>query len=682
MHLSSQVDTKLKAQASRSEQARSRALRLDGRVHEVHIGCDRLLQMLSNVPISQAVAHAPPVLSTTRKGGGSASVAAVELPGPQAQAQLQPAAQVAPPTPPLPASVGGAAVGDGAAVEPAGAAAAEPPTAEPPPATETQVTLTLKAGSAAPTKGSAAAAAAGALTDLRRLAAVEDAMPSGASRCIESAVAALHSLAAIEHRLGLILPEIQRSDARTRLRQASQRQSRADAFNKQSDAAAAVMSADLAAQPPTSRPSTAGATPSSAAAAAAAATDSTVFLTQPPETALVDAAVPGVMAAGADAGAAAGTPAPLSPPPALRQRSESLSARDIGLASRGRSVSGVSVASGAAGGGGAAGGAAPRRPASAFAFRAGGRERSASAAKVRPVGDLASMPNLVAQLHQRAAHENNVRIALDGHADRTGSPGFGSRPDEATERDRQFLWRVFQAFDQNRSGSISLLEVRALFDRVALEESLAARGEASSGDRMLRAASKFITTLFDEDGDGKLGKAELDQFFHVFNSDASKQISWDEFEMHGSRLLQSQREREEDRDEAKEQVRVARPCPRVGSPLGWPSDGPRVGPSVGPRVGSPRMALRWPCFLPSDIDYPAAHVPASGPQWLIATGCPMFRRCPRAQRSSALPPNCCSSTSEAGGVSVAGVAPSHQPRRHRPAPLASTTAASATRSRG
>ena len=71
-----------------------------------------------------------------------------------------------------------------------------------------------------PPKGSAAEAAVSALADLKQLARLEDTLGFGASRSLESAVAALHNLAAIEHRIvTTVLPEIQRSDARTRMKQ-------------------------------------------------------------------------------------------------------------------------------------------------------------------------------------------------------------------------------------------------------------------------------------------------------------------------------------------------------------------------------------------------------------------------------------------------------------------------------
>ena len=89
-------------------------------------------------------------------------------------------------------------------------------------------------------------------------------------------------------------------------------------------------------------------------------------------------------------------------------------------------------------------------------------------------------------------------------------------------------WLASQAFDQNESGSISLLEVRALFDRVALESSLAAKGGRESGDKSLKAATKFITQLFDDDSDGKLGRLELDRFFNFFQADGEKIISWEQ----------------------------------------------------------------------------------------------------------------------------------------------------------
>ena len=95
-------------------------------------------------------------------------------------------------------------------------------------------------------------------------------------------------------------------------------------------------------------------------------------------------------------------------------------------------------------------------------------------------------------------------------------------------------------------GASFFPQVRALFDRLALEETLARRGEAveaSKGDRMLRSAGRFIRTIVDENGDGKLGKEQLDLFFREFRATESKQISWPAFEEYGLRLLESMRER-------------------------------------------------------------------------------------------------------------------------------------------
>ena len=527
-----EVDEKLRKQSSRGEQARVQAGRADGRVHEVHIGTQRLVQMLSHVPLSKAVSDAPPSL-TIRRGAEQERGARDE----------------------------GSDDDDDDAASRAPAAA-----------NARVVTLTSKAGAAPPPKDSAAAVVTSALPNVKELAALEDAFPSAASCCVESAVGALHNLAAIEHRLGILLPEIQRSDARTRMRQASTRQLQMDARHRQSDASASLMVARVAAgaterqaslerdldgavvgaggRPPT--PGHRQAPPPPVLEAGGGGSSSSVFLTQSPSglhaADAADAADTGATPASATAAPAADGAKPPSTPFAaaqtpVRRQGGASDGVMTGSFSRGRSTAGAGPSSAAV----------PRRPSSAF----GGRAKSSAKAeaKVRPVGELSSMPSLLAQLHVKAAHENNVRVDLSDSGLDGGSPGFGGRQtEEASERDKTFLWRVFQAFDQNHSGNISLLEVRALFDRVALEQSLDARGEGGSSDRMLRAASKFVTSLFDENGDGKLGKSELDQFFHVFNSDDSKQISWDEFLLHGSRMLRTQREVRAGRD------RLPSPC--------------------------------------------------------------------------------------------------------------------------
>ena len=45
---------------------------MDASIMEIRIGTERMVEMLSHVPISKTVTHAPPALSCTRKGGGAA----------------------------------------------------------------------------------------------------------------------------------------------------------------------------------------------------------------------------------------------------------------------------------------------------------------------------------------------------------------------------------------------------------------------------------------------------------------------------------------------------------------------------------------------------------------------------------------------------------------------------------
>lgn len=170
--------------------------------------------------------------------------------------------------------------------------------------------------------------------------------------------------------------------------------------------------------------------------------------------------------------------------------------------------------------------------------------------------EATAITSLLDKVHAQRASENNVRVTVSGDTldeDPAAARGKGAA-NEPSKKDEEFLWRAFQAFDQNASGSISVLEVRALFDRVALEESFAAKGQATSQDKMLKAATKFITQLFDDDLDGKLGKQEMDRFFQVFNNDDNKIISWDEFLFHGSRLMASYRQKAVELDESKAHV--------------------------------------------------------------------------------------------------------------------------------
>jgi len=213
-----QLDTKLKAQLGRSDQARGRAARVDASIVEIRIGTERLVEMLSHVPLSKTVTYAPPALSCTRKGGGAAD-------GEEEDEGQEP---------------------DGT---PDGMATIGPPGSGEPPSTasgaQTIVSLALHPRCVLP-KGSAAEAAVSALAGLRQLASLEDTMAFGASRSLGAAVAALHNLAAIEHRLvTTVLPEIQRSDARSRMKQGHFAQRRVERLHRLSDAAAAVTVTNL-----------------------------------------------------------------------------------------------------------------------------------------------------------------------------------------------------------------------------------------------------------------------------------------------------------------------------------------------------------------------------------------------------------------------------------------------------
>ena len=414
---------------------------------EIRIGTERMVEMLSHVPISKTVTHAPPALSCTRKGGGAADDAdgEEEDEGPLGQEPNGPAT-----------------IGPVGSVEP-------PRTA---PDAQTIVSLALHPR-CVPPKGSAAEAAVSALADLKQLARLEDTIGFGASRSLESAVAALHNLAAIEHRIvTTVLPEIQRSDARTRMKQGHFTQRRVERLHKLSDAAAAVtvtnLIANLADQLAHDHqkfddsfvlegsPATQTSSPQ---------TSSFFFITQATEaataaeTAAAEAAVAEAAAAEAaaaekavaEAAAAEAAEAEAAPPPATLAMRPS---------SAGPSGAGASMVP-------------PRRPSSAMSklgsvpmSKLGSVRSGGAKTKVRPVGELAIDPKLLDKLHEKLAHEYNVRIFVEGYAE--GGPSSDKTAEKAKERNRQYLRCVFSTFDDNNSGIITLLKVRALFDRLAL----------------------------------------------------------------------------------------------------------------------------------------------------------------------------------------------------------------------
>ena len=441
------MDTKLKAQLSRSNQARGRAVRVDASIMEIRIGTERMVEMLSHVPISKTVTHAPPALSCTRKGGGAADDAdgEEEDEGPLGQEPNGPAT-----------------IGPVGSVEP-------PRTA---PDAQTVVSLALHPR-CVPPKGSAAEAAVSALADLKQLARLEDTMAFGASRSLESAVAALHNLAAIEHRIvTTVLPEIQRSDARTRMKQGHFTQRRVERLHKLSDAAAAVTVtnlianlADHLAQDHQKFDDSFVLEGSPATQTSSPQTSSFFFITQATEaataaeTAAAEAAVAEAAAAEAaaaekavaEAAAAEAAEAEAAPPPATLAMRPS---------SAGPSGAGASMVP-------------PRRPSSAMSklgsvpmSKLGSVRSGGAKTKVRPVGELAIDPKLLDKLHEKLAHEYNVRIFVEGYAE--GGPSGDKTAEKAKERNRQYLRCVFSTFDDNNSGIITLLKVRALFDRLAL----------------------------------------------------------------------------------------------------------------------------------------------------------------------------------------------------------------------
>ena len=444
------MDTKLKAQLSRSNQARGRAVRVDASIMEIRIGTERMVEMLSHVPISKTVTHAPPALSCTRKGGGAAD-GEEEDEGPLGQEPNGP-------------TNGPATIGPVGSVEP-------PRTA---PDAQTVVSLALHPR-CVPPKGSAAEAAVSALADLKQLARLEDTMAFGASQSLESAVAALHNLAAIEHRIvTTVLPEIQRSDARTRMKQGHFTQRRVERLHKLSDAAAAVtvtnLIANLADQlahdhqkfddsfvlegspaTQTSSPQTSSFFFITQATEAATAAETAAAEAAVAEAAAAEAAAAEKAVAEAAAAEAAAAEAEAAPPPATLAMRPS---------SAGPSGAGASMVP-------------PRRPSSAMSklgsvpmSKLGSVRSGGAKTKVRPVGELAIDPKLLDKLHEKLAHEYNVRIFVEGYAE--GGPSSDKTAEKAKERNRQYLRCVFSTFDDNNSGIITLLKVRALFDRLAL----------------------------------------------------------------------------------------------------------------------------------------------------------------------------------------------------------------------
>ena len=416
---------------------------------EIRIGTERMVEMLSHVPISKTVTHAPPALSCTRKGGGAADDAdgEEEDEGPLGQEPNGPAT-----------------IGPVGSVEP-------PRTA---PDAQTIVSLALHPR-CVPPKGSAAEAAVSALADLKQLARLEDTMAFGASRSLESAVAALHNLAAIEHRIvTTVLPEIQRSDARTRMKQGHFTQRRVERLHKLSDAAAAVTVTNLIANladhlaqdhqkfddsfvlegspaTQTSSPQTSSFFFITQATEAATAAETAAAEAAVAEAAAAEAAAAEKAVAEAAAAEAAAAEAEAAPPPATLAMRPS---------SAGPSGAGASMVP-------------PRRPSSAMSklgsvpmSKLGSVRSGGAKTKVRPVGELAIDPKLLDKLHEKLAHEYNVRIFVEGYAE--GGPSGDKTAEKAKERNRQYLRCVFSTFDDNNSGIITLLKVRALFDRLAL----------------------------------------------------------------------------------------------------------------------------------------------------------------------------------------------------------------------
>ena len=500
---SSQMDESRKLQV-----ARRRMRECDERLHAARAGSEKLLEMLASVKVHLHKNSAPPTLTVVRNG-----------------------------------AVGGVGSGTGDSTmffltEVEGEGDSERATEEE--ASEAggvKVTLTMRDGAELPDKESAAGALTAGAAALRDLAAVEQQAHGhdSSSRLVEAGGDALRFLAAVEHRLGIVMPELRLHDARMRIKQSARIAARENKLVRTATQSAGGISRRRQ---------------SAHASRMGVGSIGDSLLQAEPE-----------------------APEPSPAPAELSRRRPSMTqlhARDDvdGPSSPHELAGAPSAESPFAAPGAAAPPSAARRPSSAATTRrtatpsaTGERPRSAAVqqrSRSPAVPLLDSMHHHLSDVLEEVTHRKsaatslNVRVQPYNDDEATGESKH--MPAMATQKDKDFLWRVFQAFDTDGSGSISVVEVRSLFDRMSLEASQKKKGLQGTSDKSFKAAHKFIAQLFDDDLDGKLGKEELDRFFHIFNSDDDKLISWDEFKFHASQLIVSMRQREAAQDEAKAHV--------------------------------------------------------------------------------------------------------------------------------
>lgn len=544
------VQESLVKSTSKLGACRTKVALCDERVQSVRIGTERLTQMLACVKTMAHSGPQPPSLLITRRG------ATLENVGSASFFLTQPSLDDGD------EDGGGGGGGDdepkdGNKVERDGEL-------------QVSITLTQPPNTPTPHKDTAAGALLPAVERLRELAMAEHAMGSShasSSRLVEALGDALRQLAGIEHRAAILMPELRLHDARMRIKMSAMKatdQSRLqNSANKHAsnmvlrnmrrsqsaqprlgflEMASAAPGASAEGPPPASPDGTKAAgtdSPSSPAARSPAKS--------PRKASIAGGPAPSPSpASAADAADAAASPPPTAPRASTPSASPEAGGAQPPSAARPQSA------------------ALPRRPRAGMSpserpkSAAAQAAAAANAIPASSVGTGSGLTDVLAVMQSRNSETQslNVRVGPGGDDDdASAGVGGGGSSSEATAKERDFLWRVFQAFDQDNSGAISVLEVRALFDRVALEESYEARGQRGSDQgKMFKAAAKFITQLFDDDLDGKLSRSEIDRFFAVFNNDNNKLISWDEFYSHASILMSDIRQKEIDRDEAKQHV--------------------------------------------------------------------------------------------------------------------------------
>ena len=417
-----ELGARLQACEARCQTARTRSIQIDQSVHAVRAGAERLVQMLGGIRTTAHAHTAPPTLTVRRggsSGGGAGGSASADSGGERDSTFLTQAVAVAP--------TGGAAASGAAA----GGERAAP---------AVMVTVALRPNTIAPPGSSAAGAILSSVDALQDLATLESRMRHAPTECADAAVAALHGLASAEHRLAVLLPELQLHEARMRLRETQARLLRDER----------------------ARPATAPHYEERQSLMLSLGKSEPALLSRnatPPRQAVAMAS------SIAPAASPAASPAPNGP---------GMSAAD---------AASVSPQAASACGGGAIPSASartssrttPRNASPEGAPRTGTRVGGAGSLGLPTLDMEAALPAVLSAA--QAAMPHNCRVLVDDVSGGEGSSAAPPPSSEPTERERAFLWRVFQAFDSNGSGSISVLEVRALFDRVALEESLLAKGQ-------------------------------------------------------------------------------------------------------------------------------------------------------------------------------------------------------------